>query len=157
MANDIPGMRKLQRKLKTLEKFQTKMIPPTNQGLAVLFDDLNKVPVKKKGAFSRLATPAQKRAFWARVRSGQINFREGVGYVRSNTLPQGWRQKVARVATGVRGVLDNPVKYGQFVQGERQQPFHAASKWRKRSQAIKDNSKKVLGFYQAVVRRELNK
>ena len=157
MAEKIQGMLKLQRKLRKLEKFQTLMIPPTNKGLALMHDDIGKTPRKAQGAFSRLATPAQKRAYWARVRSGEINHREGVGYVRSNALQQGWKQTVKRVSNGVTGVLSNPVKYGQYVQGRIQQAFHRASGWRQQSKVIKDNRDKVMDFYRDVVRRELNR
>lgn len=157
MTSNIEGMESLRRKLKTLENFQDKMIPPTNKALALMFADIGKTPRKSPGAFSRLASPAQKRAFWARVSSGEINFREGVGYVRSDALQQGWQQRVNRVSNGIRGILENLVPYARFVQGSKQQSFHRASGWRKKSDVIKDNKKEVVGFFQDVIRRELRK
>lgn len=87
---------------------------------------LEKYPKKAAGAFSRLATPGQRRAFWAKVRSGEARV-DGQGYVRSFKLSKGWRYRT--LESGRRLVrFYNDVPYSHFVFGTTtQQPFHKAS------------------------------
>lgn len=87
---------------------------------------LEKYPKKAAGAFSRLATPGQRRAFWAKVRSGEAQV-DGQGYVRSFKLSKGWRYRT--LESGRRLVrFYNDVPYSDYVFGvNTQQPFHKAS------------------------------
>jgi hypothetical protein len=87
---------------------------------------LEKYPKKQAGAFSRLATPAQKRAFWAKVSRGEARI-DGQGYVRSFKLAKGWRYRT--IESGRRLVrFYNDIPYSNFIyDAPVQQPFHKAS------------------------------
>ena len=164
---EIRGLEALNRKLKTLEQFQRKMKEPTQQSLILLQDYIATAPRKKKGAFTAMATDGQRRAYWAKVsaakKAGHPIHREGVGYVRSDTMSRGWTDgnsiKISTTSNGIRGELGN-VKakaYGTYVQGSQQQPFHKASGWRTIDETVEKNEKKIMKFYDDVTKRELNK
>lgn len=156
---EIKGLDKLQRKLNTLEQFQRKLRKPMTESVAMMQDYIAKAPRKKKGAFSTMATDAQRRAYWAKVRSGEAGHREGIGYVRTSTLVRGWTHKVTMTSSGVRGEVGNSkaANYGTFVQGERQQSFHAASGWRTTEETIEKNIDKIQDKFEKVIKAELNK
>lgn len=118
--------------LKELIKGLSEQIPPkgiadTVRKRAQYWDtQLEKYPKKAAGAFSRLATPGQRRAFWAKVRSGEARV-DGQGYVRSFKLSKGWRYRT--LESGRRLVrFYNDVPYSNYVfDAPTQQPFHKAS------------------------------
>ena len=105
------------------------LVAPLKAGANWLKEQIEKEPKKAAGAFSRLATPAQRRAFWAKVRSGQAQV-DGQGYVRTHKTARGWK-----VAASGRYVvkLYNDSEGAPYVYRQppspSQQPFHAASGW----------------------------
>lgn len=109
-------------------------------------------PAKEAGAFSRLATPKQKRAYWAQVRAGQINHGAN-GYMRRGDLVRKW--VVVPIGTGRVKVSNDYSRNGkpvaQFVYGPGalQQPFHAASGWPRVDTVMRDA--KVRAKIQATV------
>lgn len=118
--------------LKELIKALGEQIPPNGlkdvvRKRAVYWDTrLEKYPKKQPGAFSRLATPGQRRAFWAKVSRGEAQV-DGQGYVRSYKLSKGWRYRT--LESGRRLVrFYNEVPHAPYVFGTTtQQPFHKAS------------------------------
>ena len=118
--------------LKELIKAMSEQIPPNGiasvvRKRAAWWDtQLEKYPKKQPGAFSRLATPGQRRAFWAKVRSGEARV-DGQGYVRSFKLSKGWRYRT--LESGRRLVrFYNDTPYSNFTyDAPVQQPFHKAS------------------------------
>lgn len=118
--------------LKELVKALNDSIPPSGlkstirKGADFWDRKLETYPKKQAGAFSRLATPGQRRAFWAKVRSGEARV-DGQGYVRTFKLSKGWRYRT--LESGRRLVrFYNDVPYSGFVFGTTtQQPFHTAS------------------------------
>ena len=127
MTVKIEGLDAIVKKIDSLGKSGI-LYRPMSQSLNHLQDIVAKYPRKKPGAFSALATPGQKRAFWAKVGSGEINFREGVGYVRSGTLGRKWYKRIEKGGRG--GSLINNAGYGPYVQSDAgQQLFHKASGW----------------------------
>lgn len=105
-----------------------------------LRDELKKEPTKSPGAFTRLATQKQKRAFWAKVRAGQARV-DGQGYVRTHTTAGGW---TSMLKGGFTVVVENATEGAVWVYGERsQQPFHAASKWPRLDRFAKSKEKEV--------------
>ena len=155
----IKGLDALNRKLKRLEDFQRVMTKPAQESGAILVDYLAKAPRKSAGAFSRLATPAQRRAYWAKVRSGEADHSDVTGYRRSSTLVRGWNHKVKRYGQGIRVEVGNKKggAYGIYVQGSRQQPFHEASGWRTTDEALEKNMGKIQDKFERVIKRELNR
>ena len=154
----IRGLEELQRKLKTLENFQRKLKKPMQESTAIVQDYIAKAPRKKKGAFSAMATPGQRRAYWAKVGSGEIEHGK-FGYKRTSTMTRGWTSKVKTTGNGVQGEVGN-VKaqdYGRYVQGKKQQPFHKASGWRTIDETIEKTKDAVQKKFEAVVKRELNR
>lgn len=152
----IEGLDALSRKLQSLEQFQRTMRAPMEAAVSVVRRDIAQVPRKSKGAFTRYATAAQKRAYWAQVRKGTIGH-DSNGYVRTNALRNRWTSEVQTTTGGVRGVVGNNEPHAVFVQGDRQQKFHAVSGWRKADKVVKYNRDKVQRIFQRAISRELNK
>lgn len=118
------------RKLKTLERLNHALKPAMEESLLYLENRLKREPKKAKGAFSAMATPAQRREYWARVRSGQIRHSDKTGYIRDHTTARSWTQRVNVSATGLEGTIGNNVAWARYVYSRKYQlPFHAASKW----------------------------
>ena len=158
---EIRGLEALNRKLKTLEQFQRKMKKPTAQALNLLHDYIATAPRKKKGAFTAMATAGQKRAYWAKVTAAKKAghpIHGAYGYKRSSTLVRKWTMRIQNTASGVRGELGNNAEGAIWVQAAKtQQPFHKASGWRTEEETVEKNDKKIMKFYDVVVKRELNK
>lgn len=114
---------KLQGKMRGVEKLRA-----LKKGGDWLRDWLrNERPAKKAGAFSAMATPGQKRAFWAKVRSGQARV-DGQGYVRTGNTAGAWG---STATSGFKVIVENnelPAAYFLYDQ-KAQQPFLAASGW----------------------------
>jgi len=115
MSVKIEGLEEVTRKLESLNRpgiFQR----PMQQALQHIQRKIARPPRKAQGAFSRHATPAQRRAYWARVNSGEIQHREGVGYVRTNMLRDSWTSRVEN--QGRRGVIGTNIPYAPYVQSQ---------------------------------------
>ena len=153
----IQGLEALQRKLKTLEQFQRKLKAPMEESVAVVRDYIAKAPRKKKGAFSAMATPGQKRAYWYLVGKGKIAHGKH-GYKRTSTMEK-WAAKTTMTHNGVEGEVGNikAQSFGKYVQGAQQQPFHKASGWRTIDETIEKTKGVVQKKFAKVVKRELNK
>jgi hypothetical protein len=158
MTIKIDGLDAVNAKLRKLAAFQQWASAPMEQTTALIQDKIAKYPRKSPGAFSRLATPGQRRAYWAKVRSGEINHREGMGYQRSGTLGRKWTSKITKTADGVRGEVGNNAAHAQFVQSQqRQQPFHAASGWTTETQAIEATERARTAVWRAAIRRVIDR
>lgn len=155
----IQGLDALQRKLKTLEQFQRKLKKPMDESTKIVHRYIGKSTRKKKGAFTAMATPGQRRAYWAKVSSGEAGHSKTSGYKRTGQMQTGWTTEVKTKSSGVEGIVGNKKaqKYGKFVQGEFQQPFHKASGYRTIDQTIEATRDKVNGKFAAVVKKELNR
>ena len=155
--SSIKGLDRLQRKLKTLEEFQRKLKPPMEESVALVHDYIATAPRKAAGAFSAMATDKQRKAYWARVRSGEADHREGIGYVRSGSA-KAWTTQVKTSSKGVQGKVGNVKDSQRWAQSrEHQQPFHKASGWRTVEDAIEKNTDKIQQKFDKVVERELSK
>lgn len=97
------------------------------------------------GNFSRLASPAQKRAYWARVSAGEIDERPGGGYRRTGQLGREWTTDVS--PDGRTGKVGNISDHGQYVMGSRQQRFHAATGWPKVEYIARIEARRVVDFF----------
>lgn len=96
---------------------------------------LAKYPTLAPGAFKRLATPGQKRAFFAKLRAGEWTGRTG-------TLGRSWTFRAEPISGGYRGIIGNNTTYAVYVQSAaQQQPFHAESKWSTDAMAIEEMNK----------------
>lgn len=158
MSIKIDGLDKLMQKLGDLDMLAVALYRPMTESMALLQGDLAQYPRKAAGAFSRLATPAQRRAYWARVGSGLIDHREGVGYVRTGTTGRKWTFQVKRTANGVVGEIGNNSPGAIWAQSAKhQQPFHEASGWVTDEQAIDKNRDEIQAKFRTAVRRELAK
>jgi hypothetical protein len=116
---------------------------------------LAKYPPKAAGAFSRLATPGQRRAYWAKVSSGESSHREGIGYVRSGNLSRRWTTEIS--PNGRTGTVGNNAGYAEYVQGERQQPFHEASNFPTVDEVAKKEAAAIVGYFENEYKRQLAK
>jgi hypothetical protein len=158
MATTIQGLERVSAKLNNLTKFSQWAYKPMTESVEVVRDAIAKYPKKDDGAFSRLATPGQRRAYWAKVRSGEARHREGVGYVRSGTLGRKWLVEVKNTTNGVQGTVGNNTEYGRFVQARaNQQPFHRASGWVTEEQAIDKSADQINDIWSNAINRELSR
>lgn len=146
----------LYRKLGNLEQLARVLEKPMRQSTALIRDELKEYVPKSPGAFSRLATPKQRRAYWAKVKSGKIT-NGSSGYVRTMTGSRKWTTKVTRLSGGVRGQVGNTSPY-QYVWGAReQQPFHRASGFPTTATVLNKNARHIVQFFQHAVNAEMNK
>jgi len=116
-------------------------------------DSITEYPNKKPGVFTRLATPAQRRAFWAKVSSGEARVGAN-GYVRTNRTKSGWTV----TAGSNKAVLTNRLLHSRFVHGDRSQAtfnrftgFQTASRWER------DNARFITRVIEEEVAKELPK
>lgn len=151
MTIKVSGLKSLNGKLNRVVNLRGAR-RPMERSLALLQDDLASYPRKAAGAFSRTATPGQRRAYWARVKAGQISHREGIGYVRSGTLGRKWTSRVTESATGIQGRLGNNAGYGVYVQGERQQPFHRISGFTTVKESIQRHTPRIMSIWRQFIR-----
>ena len=98
-----------------------------------------------------MATPGQRRAYWAKVRSGQARHGSG-GYIRRGDMVRKW--VVKPIGRGVVKV-GNDEENAKFVYGAPplQQPFHAASGWPRVGTVL--NNPQVQSKLQAAVDKKL--
>ena len=153
MPVTIEGLDEIMRKLDSLDDPPV-MRPPMTKAVDYLNGKLQKDVSKAGGAFSRMATPGQRRAYWAKVRDNP-SIHGPQGYIRSGTLYRGWQKKVA--PDGRSGEVWNDTPYGEYVQGERQQPFHAASRYPRADRVAKDEEAFVAGIFRRAYERALQK
>ena len=111
---------------------------------ALIVDEMGQAPRKAKGAFTAMASPAQKRAYWARVSKGEAQHRDGVGYVREGSAKK-W---VAEPVRSGRVVVGNNAPHGVYLWGEAQQSFLAASRWPKATDVLEKESNTIVGFFE---------
>ena len=150
----ITGLDKVLHKLDTVEKIATHLGPPMEQSLDHLQRRLGRVPRKSPGAFSRLATPAQKRAYWYKVsKSPEIHGKNG--YNRTGNIARRFSHRVRRHANGVTGELTNNAPGAVYVIGERQQAFHKESGFPQVDDVVENEGKAVQGYFNATIARLL--
>lgn len=129
MSDTIIGLRNILEKIDAIASFSTWGQLPMEQTLEVVKDEIAQYKNKAGGAFSAMATPGQRRAYWAKVRAGEIG--HGVnGYIRSGTLGRGWSVKLNVNVNNIEGVIANNTEYAPYVHSaSQQQPFHAATRF----------------------------
>ena len=154
---EITGLEKIYDKLRDINSISRHLGPPMQQSMMHLQRRMGQVPRKAAGAFSAMATPRQKRAYWARVRAGVITHDERTGYRRTNTLARKWSFKVKTDMSGVEGTMTNNAPGAVYIQGDRQQPFHRASGWPTVNDTVEKNRKAIQGYFNAAIRRALAK
>ena len=151
MTIEIKGMEAIVKKLESLNK-PAIFKAPMRKSLDHLEGKVKRDPTKAKGAFSAMATKKQKRAYWAKVSSGEA--RHGPqGYIRSHKLFRGWKKQISD--GGRTGLVYNKTDYGPFVEGLRQQPFHRASNWPRVDKVAKEEAKTVIRFFQQAYEKAL--
>lgn len=152
----ITGMKPLLRKLDTVQDVTATLGPPMHRALGHLHRRVARYPRKDPTAFARLATPRQKRAYWARVRSGAITHGSG-GYVRTGTLGRKWTSRVQTGRAFIRGTLGNNAGYGIYVQGGRRQSFHRASGWETTDDVAQREARAVQAYFDAAINQALHR
>jgi len=147
MTVKIEGMAAIVKKLESLNKPEV-FNKPMRQSVDHLYKIMTSNPRKAPGAFSRLATDAQRRAYWAKV-SENPSIHGPQGYNRSGRLQRDWSRRVTK--QGREGIVENANTggYAQYVQGIRQQPFHAVTKYNKTDEVAKKEAPKVIAFFKA--------
>lgn len=152
----IQGLDALLHKLTTLQQFNVWAQAPMTQSIALVQHDITTVEPVAEGAFSRLATPAQKRAYWAKIRSGEARERPGGGYRRTNTIVRSWTSEVNNIPNGVQGVVGTNQPAAKYVHAAaHQQPFHKVTGWHTDEQAIENTQDAIARVWAAAVRRKL--
>jgi len=151
----IAGLEMVSLRLAELGNFQRWGLEPMQDTQEAVKVEAQKYP-KKSGTFSAKATPGQKRAYWAKVRSGEARHSEGSGYIRSNRLSQGWQSNSPTAsATGIQGEVTNEVPYAVFVMGDRRQPFHEDSGFKKEQELLDSLAGELDEIWQGAVNKVL--
>ena len=153
---EVTGLDRIAHKLRTVEQIAMTLGPPMQQSMMHLQRRLGHYPRKDPTAFKRLATPRQKRAYWARVRDKKITHDKRTGYRREGTLKRKWSYKVHTSNTFVIGSLTNGAGHGQYVQGEQRQPFHAASGWPTVDAVAEKEGKAVQRYFDVAIKRAVD-
>ena len=154
----IKGLERVSKKLGNLVNFTLWATPPMQQTVALVHEEIAQYKPKAQGAFSRYATPAQRRAYWAKVKSGEARHREGIGYVRTGTLGRKWVTKVSNTPGGVQGEIGNNTYYARYVQSAiSQQPFHKATGFPTDVSSLRATEQGRNRIWQAAIRRELSR
>ena len=154
MTIKIEGLDEVMRKIDSLGK-PNALVRPMTRAVNHIWGKMKKDPAKAPGAFSRMATDGQRRAYWAKV-SENPAIHGSHGYIRSHRLYKGWQKKVE--AGGRRGIVENTVdEYADYVQGARQQPFHAASRYPRADKVAKDEAGFVVKIFEREYERLISK
>lgn len=142
--------------VKKVEKVQRKETfrPALTKTGAHMQDVMAEAPVKSPGAFTRLATPKQRRAYWARVSAGLAEHREGLGYKRQGSNKQ-WTFEVSPQAQRVK--IGTVTKHARYVWGRQQQPFHKESGWPRADETLEKEADTIVGFFEDAARRALER
>ena len=156
MTSAILGLDVLLKKLTDIENLDRRATTPMAKSVDILYKDLAIPPPKARGAFSRMATPAQRRWYWAAVSSGRIQHSDTSGYIRTGRTRQSWKKRVVKYGGGIRGIVGTDrVPPTQYIQGSSQQPFHAASKYPTPQRAIEKSTPKIKAIWVAFMRKEI--
>ena len=129
--------------------------PPMLESMNHIHSIVRPYPAKSPGAFSRLATPGQRRAYWAKVRENPSLHGPG-GYQRTNKLGDHWFKRLRM--GGREGLVENTLNtYNKYVHGPRQQPFHRASGWARMEKVAEEQAPTILKIfkrhYERLIRR----
>jgi hypothetical protein len=152
MTITIEGLDGLNLKFSRIQDFNHWARKPMSDTMNDIWDNISKYKRKHPTAFSDTATARQKRAYWARVRSGEISHGAG-GYRRSGTLGRSWTMRMQPSATGLRGEVGNVVSYAKYVHSTaHQQPFHLMTGFQTDEGAIKDTADKRQMIWRNAVR-----
>jgi hypothetical protein len=155
---DEAALRRIEKKLGSITEMNRRAREPMEQSLEVLRAELSKPPKKSPSAFSKLATPGQRRAYFAKM--SKFKKESGNwGYDRTNTLIRSWTYKPPRrLPNGLRGEIGTNNPYAKWVQkAGSQQPFHLISGWITDKRAARENKDKILKIWQRWMNKELSK
>jgi len=156
MANiEIRGLDAVQRKLSSLAELDRQLRPTMQRAVQFIHQDISEYVPKAPGAFSQLATPRQKRAYWAKVGAGQI--RHGAnGYIRSGNTGRAWTTKVT--ARPLTGIVGNNSPGARWVFGaQTQQPFHRASGFETDEMVVDDKADDIERMFNAAIGRIIHR
>jgi hypothetical protein len=111
------------------------------KGGARLKDAVDQYPGPASPFHVRFRSDRHRRGFFARLRSGEIEvpYRRGVSPGSQNLIHK-WTVAIARS----RARVDNNVGYAEWVHGDRQAWFHAATGWRRLTDVVRSESGAVL-------------
>ena len=145
MTVKIEGLDAIVKKIDSLGK-PAVFMRPMRQSVDHLYKIMTSDPPKAPGAFSKLASDAQRRAYWAKVRENP-SIHGPQGYRRSGRLLGDWGKTVTN--QGRRGEVfnRNTGGYAQWVQGIRQQSFHKVTKYSKTDAVAKKEAPKIVAFF----------
>lgn len=155
----ITGDEKVIYKITRLDNIETKIRAPMEESLALLQRTLARQPRKAAGAFSVMATPKQKRAFWAKMRDEPRLFDPRTGYRRTRVLANSWTTKITSIHNGLDGTVGTNTPYAIYVHGSGvpgQQPFHAKSNFVREDHALEMNERKIKNIFNMAIARIVN-
>ena len=170
---EITGLEQIAHKLKTVEQIALTLGPPMQQSLMHLQRRVARYPKRHKGPI-RWKSEKQRRFYWAMVRRERqwraaivgigekpgtaiFSQRGNIGaYRRTNTLGRKWSYKVTTHQTFVIGSMTNNSNYGQYVMGDRQQPFHMDTGWQTVDAIAEAEGPKLQRYFDAAIKRAID-
>lgn len=146
MNIEIRGIDAAIKKLGDIIQVERQLQPTMHRAVQIIHDEIAEYVPKAAGAFSRLATPAQKRAYWAKVSAGEI--RHGAnGYIRTGHTGRAWTTKVT--TSPLTGVVGNNRPAAKWVYGEKtQQPFHRESGFKTDEQVAREQRDRIVRMFE---------
>jgi hypothetical protein len=154
-AITITGLEPVIAKLKRIELIQNELEPPMKQALSHLHRRIARYPAKNPGAFAALATPVQRRAYWAKVRDDP-SIHGPDGYQRTGNTARKFSTSVKRHSGGLTGELAGPPG-ARYVFGDYQPAFIKASGWPTVDSVAEKEAAAVQRYFNAAIRRVLAK
>jgi len=145
----LPELQKIMKKLGSLEPVKTGL----KTGAGQLKREVAKEPPVSRRPVAQFWTPKQRRGFFAKLNSGEID----VPYFRginknSERLRQSWTTQSQH--GGLTWIVGNDTSYGPLVKEEGMQArYHKDTGWKTTRTDVDENSSKIVG----IVKREIDR
>jgi hypothetical protein len=154
---DQAALQRIQKKLGTVTKFAQEARAPMQDTVDLLKEKMQTYPTKDPNAFSKTATDAQRRAYFAKMSDAQKKSGNW-GYKRTGSLGRKWTTSNKQVAGGRRGEVGNNTAYAKYVQSfAQQQSFHRMSGWLHEDLAVRRHKDEINRIWSKWIAKELSK
>jgi hypothetical protein len=134
---------------------------PMEQSVLVLQHDMQVYPPPRTMSLvTRASRRGRARGVIKAVGMKKGNGKQGYwvsSYRRTGTLGRRWTKKVTTSAEGILGVVGNNTVYAPWVQSSRFQAWMHRGRWQTDEQVMERNRGRIVGFFEAAVRRVIGR
>ncbi len=146
MSMEITGLDRVLKKLGKLSTFDVFEPPMQRSVLKIHHAIAEAPPPPRPGEWASKTTQAQKRAFFAKVRSGKYRGRTG-------TLGRRWTTAVVKTADGLEGRIGNNTEYGPWVQSKRFQARFHKVRWKTDDDVLRELRDDIIDDFRDTARK----